>query len=120
MSHRPRARALKSLLSLAFAGATALSTVASAQAQGSAIQFSGPSVVRSEPGEYTGRGFAPNQPVSIAVRAPDGKEAVFGAVADAQGKLSVRVSATMAGEHTIRILSTRGGELARALMVGQP
>lgn len=75
--------------------------------------IAGPSVaaVATTPA-LSGRGFAPNAAVTVAVRAPGGAEAHHGAVVAADGTLRYALPVTRAGGYTVRVLDSGGRELA--------
>jgi hypothetical protein len=96
--------------------AAALSGLPSSQAlaQSGVLSFAGPSVARAGTTVFTGSGFGPNRTVAIAVKPPRGEETFMAGVSDARGDLRVNITTQVGGLHVVRVLSTSGGELARA------
>lgn len=78
--------------------------------------FSGPSIAKLAAGAtFSGKGFAPNAAVTVMVRAPNGAEAGFSAVAAADGSFTYKYMPTIAGVYAITVTDSSGKALAKAI-----
>jgi hypothetical protein len=96
-------------------------TIGAAQAQSAKAHLGGPSVARvATEAAFNGLRFAPNQAVTVFVRGPDGQEAGFGAVTQADGTLGYRFAPAAAGRYTVKVADSKGRSLARTEFVAIP
>ncbi|WP_310386388.1 hypothetical protein [Roseateles sp.] len=78
-----------------------------------APSFAGPSMVEAtKAAVFTGKGFKPNAPVSIALRTPAGVETHLSAVVAADGSLNHRVQPQGPGPYSLTVLDSGGKTLS--------
>jgi hypothetical protein len=91
--------------------------------------LSGPSIAKArEPITFSGSSFTAGQALSVVVTAPSGAQAVYGAVASAEGKLNYQFVPTEVGVYAISVVAASndrnarspGASLASARVVAQP
>jgi hypothetical protein len=113
--HTPLDRRLsRSLAASVVLAASALLVMPSAIA---APSWSGPSFSKvTANAKFSGRGFAANSAVSIAVIDPSGTEAHYGAVVSAKGTLAYRLRPTVTGTYQIKVLNSAGKVLRSAAL----
>ena len=86
-----------------------------------APSLAGPSVASSKTAAvFSGTQFAPNTSVTIAIRAPSGAEAHYGAMVNAQGRLELRFQPKEAGMHSLRVLDSGGRQLSATNVSAMP
>ncbi len=100
-----------------------LATVAfgTGPAAAGASAWAGPSVVKvAETGLFSGRAFAPNSAVTVAVRGPDGSESHHSAVTSADGTLQYSFKPGAAGMYSLRVLNAAGRQISAATFNSVP
>jgi hypothetical protein len=118
-SHQALAAAGKTAALLSLCSAAGLSLAAGEY-------LSGPSIAKSrEAITLDGGSFTPGQALSVVITAPSGNQAIYGAVADAEGKLSYQFTPTETGIYEVRVMSATSKVAARtplatARLVAQP
>jgi hypothetical protein len=119
MIHQPFETSLKPVLAAALcAGVFALvQLVPVSHAQSSAPTLNGPSTAAAEQTvTFSGRGYAPNTAITIAVVQPGGLETHFSGMVAADGTVSYTLKPASAGLHALKVLNSGGVVLAKTVM----